>query len=194
MKKENRDNDKIQLKCPNCKQIYSADNEMSNTKQVCPDCGFNGFIGNINYNSNINNEPKFGKGKIAEYNMRLTQEERIEAARKAGIESGKKRHDANVKEAYLRAMKSDLPIDDELRAELERLGLPTSELQAMAYSNVRAGRNNPKAAELSVKVVGQMPSERMSVEIHDSQKSPEELRAFFGVGLEDENNSEEDEV
>lgn len=142
-------------------------------------------------NSNNINECKFGKGKIAEYNSSLSQEERAERARQAGIKSGEvRKRTANVKEAIETVFKLELEDDDEIKKELERRGLQDTELYASTLSLIKQARNNPKAYETLVTMANQKPSEKWSVGVVDLQKSPEELRAFFGVGIE-ESESEE---
>lgn len=137
-------------------------------------------------NSNINSNSKFGKGKIAEYLSSLTEEERKELARQAGIKSGEvRKRSANVKEAIETVFKLPVEEDDEIIEELERRGLQDTELYAATLKLIKQARNNPKAYETLVTMAGQKPSERMAVAVIDSQKSVNELREFFGVVIEE---------
>lgn len=202
MIEEKRDNAKSQLRCPNCKNVYSLESEMSNTEQICPNCGFKGIVGDFNDIAEQNPKPKAkgGYGRIGEYNKSLSQEEFKEIRSNGGKAAGvKRRYDSNMQKAislYFRSGLSQSKKDKQMAKLLKELGLPESQLQSMvvAVGEKVKKLGDAKSLEVLGTFAGQKPSEKMMVGIAEPQLDENKLKEFFGfdIGKKGEDKNEQE--
>lgn len=110
---------------------------------------------------------------IRDWQAGLTEEQRKESARKAGLASAEKNRRYRTFRECLQTILSLEVTDDALRAELEKMGLDPSYSNAISMAAIRkaAATGDIEAARFTRDTVGEKPTEALQMSFDKPVKS-----------------------